>query len=85
MKKMAVAGMVSGALAVGAMGLAAPAPADKGSTVALPGPVPARPSAVPGLPGPVSVYPQYSVIGGADPYVPFGPDPSVPYGVWVQN
>ena len=71
MKNVTFAGLVSGALATAAIGLATPALADNGGTVALP--------------GPVSVYPQYSVIGGADPYVPFGPNPSVPYGVWVQN
>ncbi|MDH6244318.1 hypothetical protein [Mycobacterium sp. OTB74] len=64
-------GLASGALAAAAIALASPAMAESGGTVALPGPVP--------------VYPQNSVLGGANPYVPFGTDPSVPYGVWNQN
>jgi len=76
MNKITFAGLVTGALLVGTMGLAAiefsaPALADNGGTVALPGPVP--------------VYPQNTVLGGANPYVPFGTNPSVPYGVWNQN
>ncbi|MUL47291.1 hypothetical protein FZI85_21640 [Mycobacterium sp. CBMA293] len=71
MKNITFAGLVSGALAVAAIGLATPALADNSGTVALPGPVP--------------VYPQNAVLGGANPYVPFGTNPSVPYGVWGQN
>jgi hypothetical protein len=71
MKNITFAGLVSGALAAAAIGLATPALADTGGTVALPGPVP--------------VYPQNTVLGGANPYVPFGTNPSVPYGVWDQN
>lgn len=29
------------------------------------------------------IYPQTQTIGGANPYVPFGTDPLVPYGVWA--
>ena len=71
MKKFVLSALASGALAAAAIGLAGPALADRGGTVALPGPVP--------------VYPQDSVLGGANPYIPFGTNPSVPYGVWNQN
>ncbi|MDR3661757.1 MAG: hypothetical protein P4L86_15465 [Mycobacterium sp.] len=71
MKSITFAGMVSGALAVAAIGLATPALADSGGTVALPGPVP--------------VYPQNAVLGGANPYTPFGTNPYTPFGVWDQN
>jgi hypothetical protein len=64
MKKITFAGIISGALAALAIGLATPALADSGSgTVALP----------PG--GPVAIYPQGQVIGGANPYPPFGSNP----------
>jgi len=36
------------------------------------------------LPGPVRVYPQETVNGGANPYLPYGTDPLIPYGVWAQ-
>lgn len=67
----AATGLAAGALAVLGIGLAAPALADTSGTVAMPGPVP--------------VYPQDSFVGGANPYVPFGSDPMVPYGVWAQR
>jgi hypothetical protein len=35
--------------------------------------------------GAAAIYPQDSVVGGANPYTPFGPDPCVPYGVWAQR
>jgi hypothetical protein len=35
--------------------------------------------------GPVAVLPGDSVIGGADPYLPSGTDPLVPFGVWAQG
>jgi hypothetical protein len=49
------------------------APVTGGGAVALP----------PG--GPVAVLPGDSAIGGADPYLPSGTDPLVPYGVWSQS
>jgi hypothetical protein len=33
--------------------------------------------------GPDTTFPQEQSIGGANPYVPFGTDPFVPYGVWA--
>lgn len=33
--------------------------------------------------GQINTYPQDQTIGGADPLVPFGPDPFVPSGVWT--
>ena len=33
--------------------------------------------------GQIDTLPQDQVIGGADPLVPFGPDPFVPPGVWT--
>ncbi|HZQ33194.1 MAG TPA: hypothetical protein VFB19_15835 [Mycobacterium sp.] len=63
----AVAGLAA-AITVSAAPLAT---AGSGGTVALP----------PG--GPTTIYPQTQTIGGANPYVPFGTDPSVPYGVWA--
>jgi hypothetical protein len=73
MKTFAFATLASSALAALAIGLAGPALADDtGGTVALP----------PG--GPVSIYPQTALLGGANPYTPFGTDPYVPYGVWSQ-
>lgn len=65
------AGLIGAALAAVGIGLAAPAPADNGGTVALPGPVP--------------VYAQDTFLGGANPYVPFGTSPMVPYGTWAQH
>ena len=74
MKKLLFATIASTGLAAMAIGLATPAlAADSASgqgTVALP----------PG--GPVAVFPQDQIIGGADPYTPFGTNPDVPYGVW---
>lgn len=67
----ATIGLVAGALAAVGIGLATPALADNGGTVALPGPVP--------------VYAQDSFLGGANPYVPFGTNPMVPYGTWAQH
>jgi hypothetical protein len=64
-------GLVAGALAAVGIGLAGPALADNGGSVALPGPVP--------------VYAQDSFLGGANPYVPFGTNPMVPYGTWSQH
>lgn len=71
MKKFALTTLAAGAMAAAAIGFAGSASADASGTVALPGPVP--------------VYPQDSVLGGANPYVPFGTNPSVPFGVWSQN
>jgi hypothetical protein len=72
MKKITFAGIISGALAALAIGLATPALADNGSgTVALP------------RGGPAAIYPQAQVIGGANPYTPFGSNPEVPFGVWT--
>ncbi|MHA7665920.1 hypothetical protein [Mycolicibacterium sp. HS_4_1] len=65
------AGLIGAGLAAVGIGLAAPALADNGGTVALPGPVP--------------VYAQDSFLGGANPYVPFGANPMVPYGTWAQH
>ncbi len=65
------AGLIGAGLAAVGIGLAAPALADNGGTVALPGPVP--------------VYAQDSFLGGANPYVPFGTNPMVPYGTWAQH
>jgi hypothetical protein len=64
-------GFAVGALAALGIGLAAPAAADSGGSVALPGPAP--------------VYAQDSFVGGANPYVPFGTNPMVPYGTWAQH
>jgi hypothetical protein len=64
-------GMAAGALAALGIGLAAPATADSGGSVALPGPAP--------------VYAQDTFLGGANPYVPFGTSPMVPYGTWAQH
>jgi hypothetical protein len=72
MRNLTFAGIVSAALAATAIGVAAPALADDG-TVALP----------PG--GPSVVYPQQQNTGGANPYLPFGTNPLVPYGVWNAN
>lgn len=71
MKKFALTAIASTALTAGAIGLATPALADNNGTVALP--------------GPVAVYPRDSVLGGANPYLPYGTNPSVPYGTWSQN
>jgi hypothetical protein len=49
---------------------------------ALPGGGPGAVALPPG--GPVAVLPGDSPIGGADPYLPAGTDPLVPYGVWSQ-
>jgi hypothetical protein len=48
-----------------------PIPTPGAGTVALP----------PG--GPADILPGNQILGGANPYVPFGPDPFVPYGVWT--
>jgi hypothetical protein len=69
MKKISLAGTVSGVLAVLAIGFAAPAFAVDG-TVALP----------PG--GPVAIYPGAQDTGGANPFTPFGTSPYVPWGAW---
>lgn len=71
MKKFALTTLAAGAMAAAAVGFAGPALADHDGTVALPGPVP--------------VYPQESLLGGANPYVPFGTNPNVPFGVWSQH
>ncbi|MUL44707.1 hypothetical protein FZI85_18500 [Mycobacterium sp. CBMA293] len=75
MKKNIVAavttGLAAGAFALVGLGLATPALADTAGTVAIP--------------GPVAVYPQDAILGGANPYVPFGSNPMVPYGVWNQH
>ena len=33
--------------------------------------------------GPITVLPEAAVGGGANPYVPYGTDPLVPFGVWT--
>jgi len=78
MRKVMISAVVSNAVAALAIGLAGAALADNhGGTVVQPGPV--------ALPGPVRVYPQETVNGGANPYLPFGTNPLVPYGVWAQH
>jgi hypothetical protein len=73
LKKFSFATVVSSASAVLAIGLAGPAIADAGSGSNVP---------PPGVPYPV--YPQMPT-AGANPYVPIGVDPFVPYGVWAQH
>lgn len=68
----AATGLAAAALAAFAtlgIGLADQALADDSGTVAIP--------------GPMVVYPQDSRIGGANPYLPFGPNPMAPYGTWT--
>jgi len=77
MRKVMIAAVVSSALGTLAIGLAGPALADNYcGTVVQRGSV--------ALPGPVPVYPQDTVNGSANPYLPFGTNPLVPYGVWAQ-
>jgi hypothetical protein len=68
-KQLGFAAVAAAGLAAVAIGLAAPAVADR--SVALP----------PG--GPNIVYGQNQSIGGANPYTPFGTNPYVPFGVWT--
>ena len=73
MKKITVATMVSSALAALAIGFAGPALADAGSGSNVP---------PPGVP--YVVHPQLPT-AGTNPYIPFGVDPYVAYGVWAQH
>ena len=57
--------------AADAVETAVPTPGRTSGTIAFP----------PG--GPIQVYPQDQTIGGANPLIPFGTDPLVPYGVWT--
>jgi hypothetical protein len=75
------------ALAVGAAIAAAPcavaANVDQGPVVA--GPTEPGPAIEPAPPqgGPVAIFPWDQLIGGANPDLPDGTDPLVPYGVWT--
>ena len=73
MKKFSVVAAVSSALAAMAIGFAGSALADAGSGSNVP---------PPGVP--FAVYPQMPT-AGANPYIPIGVDPFVPYGVWAQH
>jgi hypothetical protein len=75
----ASAGLAAVAIGLATPALAAPAPAPPAAnghsgqgTVALP------------LGAPVALYPQGEIVGGADPYTPFGTDPAGAYGVWPE-
>jgi hypothetical protein len=95
MKKLAFATIASAGLAGLAIGLATPAlAADRDvaavAIAAAPSTAGAGPNSASGqgtvaLPpgGPIAVFPQDQIIGGADPYTPFGTNPDVPYGVWT--
>jgi hypothetical protein len=72
---------LAGLAAVAAIS-AAPA-AIAASTVVQPIPTPSTGTEALPAGGPVNIIPGNQVIGGANPYVPFGPDPFVPYGVWT--
>jgi hypothetical protein len=73
MNKITVAAAVSSALAALAIGFAGPAMADAGSGSNVP---------PPGVP--VAVSPQMPA-SGTNPYIPFGVDPYVLYGVRAQH
>ena len=73
MKKLSFATVVSSALAVLGIALAGPALADAGSGSNVP------PPGVPHV-----VHPQLPA-AGTNPYIPFGVDPYVAYGVWAQH
>ena len=70
MKKITFATAMSSVLAALAVGLAGPALADSGSGSNVTAPAP--------------IYPQ-SATGGANPYMPDGVEPYVPYGTSSQR
>jgi hypothetical protein len=83
----ALAGLaVAGAVAVAPVAAAAGVNPEPTPTTPMPVAIaPAFPGGAVALPqgGPVAIFPQDQAIGGADPFLPFGTDPSVPYGAWT--
>jgi hypothetical protein len=75
--------LVAGSAVAIALAAAPTSAASPGLTPTTPAPGPGGAVAMPPG-GPLSVYWQSQNVGGADPYTPFGTDPSVPYGVWTQ-
>jgi hypothetical protein len=79
-----LAAVASAGLAAVAIGVATPAFAASATTPPAANSQSGQGTVALPLGAPVALYPQDEIVGGDDPYTPFGTDPDGAYGVWPE-